>query len=173
MCMCTIRIIVCVYTHHICMHQLHIRGIGPWKVGQLAASLYLWDVMWGQAVPTHREDWRIQVSQSHQFVYMFVSTAIHPCMGVCIPVPKRVYTSAMQETEVNHIDRAFQLLKIFNDIRYANSTYSSVDRFYLLFGVHIQRNLHCRLHAHRGGISATATSRPSIDRRSRRHRRRK
>ena len=125
-----IRIIVCVYTHHICMHQLHIRGIGPWKVGQLAASLYLWDVMWGQAVPTHREDWRIQVFQSHQFVYMFVSTVIHPCMGVCIPVPKRVYTSALHETEVNHIDRAFQLLKIFSDIWYANSTYSSVDRFY-------------------------------------------
>ena len=36
-------------------------GIGPWKLGMLAACLYLWDLMWGDQSPAFKEDWLIKV----------------------------------------------------------------------------------------------------------------
>ena len=36
-------------------------GIGPWKLGMLAACLFLWDVMWGSFTPAFKEAWKIEV----------------------------------------------------------------------------------------------------------------
>ena len=39
-------------------------GAAPWKLGMLAAALFMWDVMWGTERPLYREvDWTI--SSSH------------------------------------------------------------------------------------------------------------
>ena len=43
-------------------------GIGPWKMGMLAACLLLWDVMWGSITPSFKEDWKIQVIRTSQSV---------------------------------------------------------------------------------------------------------
>ena len=93
--MCTIRIIACVYTHHIVMHPLHIRGIGPWKVGQLAASLYLWDIVWKQCAPTHREDWIIKGLP-------LTSIRVHVCINCYTSVYGRVYSDTYTYIHERH-----------------------------------------------------------------------
>ena len=39
-------------------------GISPWKIGMLAANLFLWDIMWKRIqVPSYQEEWQVQADQ--------------------------------------------------------------------------------------------------------------
>ena len=63
---------------------------------------------------------------------LLASIRAHACINCYTFVYECVYPDTYtyiherhDDTEVNHIDRAFQLLNIFGDIRSARSTYSS------------------------------------------------
>ena len=58
-----------IFTH------IHTTGISPWKIGMLAANLYLWDIMWAKIEPpAFREDWKVgksHIERAYQLMHVF------------------------------------------------------------------------------------------------------
>ena len=62
------RMHCCIAVYVVCAihrHRIYTpAGISPWKIGMLAANLFLWDIMWKRIdVPAYQEEW--QVGQDH------------------------------------------------------------------------------------------------------------
>ena len=61
-----------------------VTGIAPWKIAQLSACLYLWDIMWKQMeVPVDKSNWKVKDIRS-------------PCTNriavrSCWYIPRRIY----------------------------------------------------------------------------------
>ena len=61
--------------YHTSSTHIHTAGISPWKIGMLAANLYLWDIMRRRIpVPGFQEDWKIErdhIERAFQLMLVF------------------------------------------------------------------------------------------------------
>ena len=61
--------------YHTSSTHIHTAGISPWKIGMLAANLYLGDIMWKRIeVPSYQEGWMIDrphIERAFQLMVVF------------------------------------------------------------------------------------------------------
>ena len=63
-------------------------GISPWKIGMLAANLFLWDIMWKRIqVPSYQEEWQVQADQIERaYALMTVFAKIRTTYTTHMPI---------------------------------------------------------------------------------------
>ena len=127
----------CIVVYVVCaIHRQLIytpAGISPWKIGMLAADVFLWDIMWKRiVVPAYQEEWQVRADHIERaYTLMTVFAKIRTTYTTHMPMTCMLFMlCGLSHTSIAYHRRGVVLYIECVAMRTSYSMFTSQDRIH-------------------------------------------